>query len=98
MPLRADTVGASLVPKSGKSTVSLPRATPPPLNILSKIPTLPQSKWVLQGERHWFIIVSGGCCGKVVERWGEQNQMDERSPCRMGCVFFEFKRFADNEE
>ena len=64
-------------------------ATPRPLDILSKISTLPQEKWALQGEifvpcYHWMSLRPGW------GRWGEENGMDGRSLCWMGFPHSQF--------
>ena len=71
------------VSKSSKDTQTTGRNPAPLLDILSKISTLPQEKWALQGEtllhhRCWRSFGLGR------ERWGEENEMDERSPGWMG--------------
>ena len=67
----------------GKDTQTTSRYPASPLDILSEISTLPQEKWAPQGE-----ILLRRRCRRLSrlgwERWGEENEMDERSPCRMG--------------
>ena len=69
--------------KSSKDTRTIGRHPAPLLDILSKISILPQEKWAPQGEKP-FHRHCWGSFGLGWERWGEENEVDERSPCRMG--------------